>query len=83
VILFGQPQSDTVEQAKIVAQKIIEKIATFQQFEHSQDLGASIGIGYSNQKQNFNDLLSAADKACYQAKKSGKGSICLKEVSSA
>lgn len=75
-------QSKTVEQAKIIAQKIIDEIAIFQlQFEHSPELGASIGIGYSSDKQDYNDLLRAADQACYQAKANGKGSICLQEIS--
>lgn len=74
-------QSETVDQAKVVAQKIIDKISTFQQkLKHDTKLGASIGIGYSNKNRKFDNLLCAADQACYQAKSGGKGNICLKEI---
>jgi len=74
-------QSDTVDQAKVVAQKVIDKISDFQKtLALTTKLGASIGIGYSCKFKSFNALLKAADQACYQAKAEGKGNICLKEI---
>ena len=76
-------QSDTVEQANIVAEKVLLNIAHFQTSFQEEDVmfGASVGIGYSTEKTpNFDAMLKAADKACYQAKADGKGKICLEEV---
>lgn len=76
-------QSDSVEQAHIVAEKVLLRIAHFQTSFQEEDImfGASVGIGYSTEKTpNFDAMLKAADKACYQAKADGKGKICIQEV---
>ena len=76
-------QSDSVEQASVVAEKVLIRIAHFQETFLEEDLlfGASIGIGYSKDRTcPFESLLKAADKACYQAKKDGKGKTCIEEV---
>ena len=62
---------------------IRNKIKIFQQElgEATAKLGASVGIGYSHSPSIlFDDLLNAADQACYKAKSEGKGIVCLKEV---
>lgn len=72
-------QSNSVDQAKNVAEKIQVKLKQFQASIKGLDssFGASVGIGYSDQMPIlFEDLLSVADKACYEAKKSGKNRIC-------
>ena len=77
-------QSDSVEQAKSVADKILNEIDQVQEDlqQKAIPLTASIGIGYgSHETVSFNKLLSAADKACYQAKNTGKGKTCLRELS--
>jgi diguanylate cyclase (GGDEF)-like protein len=76
-------QSDSVEQATIVAEKVLLRIAHFQKTFQEEDImfGASIGIGYSNNPAcSFEALLKAADKACYKAKNDGKGRTCIEEV---
>lgn len=65
-------QSSSVDQAKHVAEKIQMKLKQFQASIKGLDssFGASVGIGYSDQMPIlFDDLLSVADKACYEAKK--------------
>ena len=72
-------QSNSVAQAKNIAEKIQVKLRQFQTSMKGLDasFGASVGIGYSDQMPIlFEDLLSVADKACYEAKKSGKNKIC-------
>jgi len=76
-------RSKSIEEPNAVAKKILHKIDLFQQSmkETSAGLGASIGIGYSkNTDISFNRLLRVADQACYRAKDSGKGRICLEEL---
>jgi diguanylate cyclase (GGDEF)-like protein len=74
-------QSDSIEQPKIVAQKIINRILDFQKkYDSKTKLGASIGIGYSFNHPPYNILLKAADQACYQAKSDGKGDFRLQEI---
>lgn len=75
-------QSDSIDEANVVAQKILDKIKYFQQElkQTTVKLGASIGIGYSYTSIEYSDLLKAADQACYKAKNDGKGMICLKEI---
>jgi len=71
-------QSNSVDQANNVAEKIQVKIKQFQESmkEMDKSFGASVGIGYSeNTIIKFEDLLSVADKACYKAKRSGKNKI--------
>ncbi len=71
-------QSHSVAQANNVAEKIQAKINEFQESmkEIDTSFGASMGVGYSdNPHVTFEDLLSVADKACYQAKRSGKNKI--------
>ena len=74
-------QSDSAQEAKKVANKILDKINHFQNTmkETPSVLGASIGIAFTKgNKTTYEDMLRAADQACYEAKSNGKGSICLK-----
>ena len=76
-------QSESVDQAIKVAEKIQLKINEFQQDakEESAALGASIGIGYCKlNSASFDKLLTVADKACYRAKKNGKGQMFVEEL---
>ena len=76
-------QSDSTDQAKAVAEKIRLKIEFFQQSFNDINLafGASMGIGYAEHDNcSFDSLLKAADRACYKAKNSGKGRICLEKA---
>jgi len=79
-------QSDSAEEAKNVANKILDKINEFQHTmkETSSVLGASIGIAFTKGNQtSYESMLRGADQACYQAKSNGKGTICLKGLVSA
>lgn len=42
-----------------------------------QNLGASIGVALFNEKTNAGQLLKYADKAMYNAKESGRNSVCF------
>lgn len=47
------------------------------------DVGASIGIAFvDTEKMDLSDSLTIADRAMYQAKKAGKGKVCVAEVGS-
>jgi len=75
-------QSDSVELASIVADKVLHRIAHFQQSFREEDImfGASIGIGFThNPTCRFEALLKAADKACYKAKNNGKDEPLLRK----
>ncbi len=77
-------QSNSVAQANNVAEKIQIRINEFQasMSEIDTSFGASMGIGYSeNAQPTFEDLLSVADKACYQAKRSGKNKVYQVQLS--
>lgn len=76
-------ESETIEQAKAIAEKVLLQIFHYQkEFESEQiKLGASIGIGYSSSNTcSFEKLLKAADKACYKAKNNGKGQFAIEQV---
>jgi diguanylate cyclase (GGDEF)-like protein len=78
-------QADSLDQARAVAEKIRLKIEFFQQSFNDINLafGASMGIGYAEHHQcRFDSLLKAADRACYKAKHSGKGRICIEQATS-
>jgi diguanylate cyclase (GGDEF)-like protein len=73
------PHIRTVEQAQIVAAKIIEAFKEPLQVENAR-LTVSLSIGIAIFPENAGDpfeLLKAADKAMYHAKESGKGRYCL------
>ncbi|MCP5213325.1 MAG: GGDEF domain-containing protein [Hahellaceae bacterium] len=73
----------TVDQAEIVAAHLLEKIDESQKAlpDNHPRLGASIGIGYSiNEKVTYQSMLKAADNACYDIKKSGKGHFAKRHV---
>jgi len=73
--------SDSAEEAKQVANKILEKINEFKlsMKESPATLGASIGIAFARggNQTSYEQMLSAADHACYDAKQQGKGTISL------
>lgn len=63
---------------QIVAEKIQKNILLSQEMvdESTPIVSASIGIGYSeNKKIHYQNLLSAADEACYDAKRTTKGTV--------
>lgn len=74
----------TLEQAQVVAQHILDKIARYQEAlppEHPK-LGASIGIGYClDEPVKYKTLVRAADLACYEVKRAGKGAFGHRRVS--
>lgn len=73
VILISQIQNQ--ENAKIISKKIISSLTeTFEIGTNKISIGASIGISISNPQKNDNieDLLSRADNAMYEVKKTGK-----------
>jgi len=70
------------ENAKIVGEKLVEKIAGHPfDFAENQPLGcASVSMGlatYPHDADDFEALISAADKALYAAKTSGKNRVVL------
>jgi diguanylate cyclase (GGDEF)-like protein len=69
--------------AHTVSKKILEKLKCIND-EHEYPIAevcASIGIGFSHRPPfDYEDILLKADQACYEAKHSGKGIICAKEV---
>jgi len=78
-------QSTCLADATTIAEKILKQIDSFHKTmtEANTTLGASIGIGYSQLHEiPYCQLLQKADQACYKAKQSGKGKICLEELSS-
>ncbi len=67
-----------VAQAEIVAQHILDKITRYQAVlpEAHPRLGASIGIGYCvDEPVKYKSMMRAADMACYEIKRSGKGAF--------
>lgn len=73
-------RSNNHSAAESLATHILKGIQLYQGSLNEQEsgLGASIGIGYSsNPTIKFDDLLRAADKACYEAKNQGKGRISI------
>jgi diguanylate cyclase (GGDEF)-like protein len=67
------------EDAKLVAQKIVNAIARpFLLEEGPADVGASVGIAlFPEDAQKLDDLVRQADDAMYSAKKGGKNSYRL------
>lgn len=67
------------EQAKTVAEKIINSIAKpFKVKNKDCKIGISIGISfYPHDAKNMDDLLKKADKAMYKAKESGRNQYIL------
>ncbi len=53
------------------AQKLIEEVKNIK-FEDKNIVGCSIGIAFSERKDDFNSLFKKADEAMYEAKKAGK-----------
>lgn len=79
-------ESTSIDEPNLVAEKVLDRIQDFNNnmnHEFEPSLGASIGIGYSDdQEVSFSQLLQAADQACYKAKHAGKGKIFQKKVAS-
>ena len=61
-------------QACIIAEKLREKIATYQ-FPYPERITASLGITEYATKDIANDLIKRADKALYNAKERGRNRI--------
>lgn len=80
VILTG---ATTRKDAEFVARTIIDALATpFHIAHHPVGISVSIGIAFaSGDALTPVALLEAADKAMYQAKKSGSGRICFDDIS--
>ena len=84
--LVGE-EDECTEMAKIVAEKIrVSLCGTYWLTTESkgsakmvvqQDIGASIGVTLFNHQSNLETVLKYADKAMYQAKESGRNTICF------
>ncbi len=77
-------QSEQLEDIRKIAEKILTRLDEFQQQSDRPQapLGASIGICYGyNGNLEFETMLQTADKACYEAKRAGKGQIVMTELS--
>ncbi len=71
------PGTETLEDAEIVARKVLQSLTSspinISSQKQTYEASASIGIAlYPEHADNFDDMISVADKAMYQAKKSGK-----------
>jgi len=76
-------QAEQLEDIQTIAQKIQNRLQAFQESTNrtTAPLGASIGISYTRRhKIDFDEMLLAADKACYEAKKAGKGQVVLQAL---
>lgn len=71
--------SDDAEQAKIIAQKILSALnVVYQLGNHDYSITPSIGVAlFSGQNVTIEMLMRQADIAMYQAKKSGRNTVCL------
>ena len=71
------PDIDEAE-ASIIAQRIISRVAEPLEFAPAATVGASIGIASAPRDGvTADELLSAADRAMYQAKRRGKGNFVI------
>lgn len=66
------PETD-VEQAKIVADKLIKKI---EETKFKKNMTISIGVAQNKEKEIPKELVKKADVALYEAKKNGKNQSC-------
>lgn len=70
----------TMKQAEILANQICQKISEYQFFWEGQEfqIGVSIGLAMIDENSlSFTNIMCQADDACYQAKKSGRGRVCV------
>ena len=67
------------EYSKVVAQRILLALSqTYDLAGHQHESTCSIGVTlFSKREQNMGDLLKQADLAMYQAKASGRNSLCF------
>ena len=68
----------SLEQAEVLAEKICKLIETYKFiWEDSQfTIGVSIGLaGIDGNSSSFTEVIGQADKACYAAKKAGRGRV--------
>lgn len=73
------PDIALLEDAVLVGEKVLQEVSQpFLLRSVSCTLGASIGItSYPDIGETADELISRADKAMYQVKKSGKGGVCV------
>ncbi len=74
--LFVLTETD-FEGAKIVLERVRDEVANTPLYYKDQVLHITITIGFSYQKNHYNidELISEADKALYQGKRSGKNQV--------
>jgi diguanylate cyclase (GGDEF)-like protein len=73
---------DEVDEALLVCDKIVRSIDLARMdLAGAEKLGASLGVGYTrDESATFDSILKAADRACYEAKRLGKGQAFAIEV---
>lgn len=77
---------DSLDEVAIICDTIFRAIerSKSRSGESDYELGASLGVGHTKDHSvTFKALLKAADRACYKAKKQGKGQVCFAEVAPA
>lgn len=68
---------DTVEQISNSFREKIKKYV-YKQNDHTADIGCSVGIAMLHQNyQSADEVLVDADKALYEAKRSGRNKVCI------
>ena len=79
---IGSSEEDAVDGSKKVCQKIFESLKEDLHIQnHSISFGLSVGVKlFPDGEKNINDIVSHADKAMYQAKKTGKNSFVFFDV---
>lgn len=73
---------NSLDDAFLVGNKILRAIDVAKhELDGADKLGASLGIGYTtNMSVSFESILRAADTACYDAKRKGKGQVSSVEA---
>lgn len=73
---------NAIEEAFLVCDKILRAIEYAKhELAGAEKLGASLGVGYTKDKNvSFESILRSADRACYEAKRLGKGQVCSAEA---
>lgn len=73
----------SLEQAKAFAERLREKVESFQLSHQGKQYTVTISAGIANLQQvshDFESILNAADQAMYRAKNSGRNCVCCFEL---